>query len=100
MSSNIDRLAAAREKAAQIRQAHKEAGIAIVRLNPIEKLKAHPKSMRASINAMCWRCQGEDADPSVQWRIGNCLCTDCALWGFRPHQHTQGAPTPFSLQQD
>ena len=50
-----------------IGQEHKEAGIAIVRLNPMEKLKANPKSMRASINASCWQCQGEDADPSVQW---------------------------------
>jgi hypothetical protein len=58
-----------------------------VRLTPLEKLQAHPTSLRAAINARCFQCEGCDADPKVRYRIGTCTVTSCALWGVRPYQH-------------
>ena len=83
--SHLDR---GREQARIKMQERKEAGLSAYR-TPFEVLKDNPKSMRAAINAMCWDCQGRDSDPSVRWRIGNCVCTDCPLWTFRPHQHLE-----------
>lgn len=65
---------------------------------PVEKLEDNPKSLRLSVNAKCYQCSGEDADPSVQWRIGNCEITDCALWAVRPYQDFSGRPVPKGLE--
>lgn len=68
------------------------------RLNPIEKAKRNPKSLRLAINAKCFDCEGQDADPRVQWRIGNCVIPDCPLWPVRPYQSLAGTPTPTWLR--
>ncbi len=86
-------LAAARQK---LREQH-ASGQKTVRRTPIEKSRAKPGSLRLAINAMCWQCQGEDADPCVEWRIGNCKIDGCALHPQRPYQRLQGKPTPKSL---
>ncbi len=78
------------QAAREAREARLAAGLAAVppvRLNPLEKLAAHPTSLRASINAKCYQCEGEDADPKVRHRIGSCLVTSCGLWAVRPYQH-------------
>ncbi len=68
------------------------------RLDPIEKAKRNPKSLRAAITAKCWDCIGADADPNPKWRIGNCEITDCPLFHARPWQSLCGSPVPSSLK--
>ena len=50
-------------------------------LDPIEKAKQNPKSLRAAINAHCFQC-------SCYQRIEVTLCTakDCPLHNLRPWQ--------------
>lgn len=67
-------------------------------LSPLLKSQKSPKSLRLAVNAMCWQCQGEDADPCVKWRIGNCEVKGCALWPFRPYQGMFGNPVPEALR--
>jgi len=75
------------QAAREARAARAAAGLPTVRTTPLEKLAAHPTSLRASINAKCYQCEGEDADPKVRHRIGSCLVTSCGLWAVRPYQH-------------
>ena len=96
MNSKADRMIKVREKSAQARRERKEAGIPVMVRDPMKRLAANPTSWRLAINAMCWQCQGENADPFVKWRIGNCVCKDCALWRLRPYQKLQGTPNPES----
>lgn len=72
----------AREKRRQMT----EAGIKVQIKNPLEKLADNPLSLRASINAKCYQCEGEDSDPGVKRRIGTCGIRDCGLWAVRPYQ--------------
>ena len=68
-------------------------------LSPMEKLAERPTPMRA-IAAKCWDCQGQDADPGLRWRIGNCEVGEaCPLYHFRPHQRLLGAPLPPSMAE-
>ncbi len=55
---------------------------------PIEKAIDNPKSMRAAINAMCYDCIGQDADPDWRGSIRNCICNKCPLYILRPHQRS------------
>jgi hypothetical protein len=74
------------EKARIARQAMSAAGIKVVIKNPMEKLATAPTSLRLAINAKCYQCEGEDADPGVKRRIGTCEIQSCALWAVRPYQ--------------
>jgi hypothetical protein len=56
------------------------------RKDPIQKLATNPKSLRLSVNAKCYDCEGGDADPGVRARIGGCKVTTCGLWAVRPYQ--------------
>ena len=67
------------------------------KMSPTERAKKSPKSMRAAVNAYCYTCEGEDADPKWQWRVGNCTIPACPLYGFRPHQSLKGTPVPPSV---
>lgn len=68
-------------------QAWREAGgIPGPRLDPIERLATNPTSLRLAINAKCYDCQGQDADPNWQRRVGECGCTTCPLHAVRPYQ--------------
>ena len=53
-------------------------------LNPIEKAKQSPKSMRLAINAFCFDCMGQESG----WRnhIRACPSKNCPLFGFRPYK--------------
>jgi len=62
------------------------AGIKVVIKNPLEKLATAPTSLRLAINAKCYQCEGEDADPGIKLRIGACEIKSCALWAVRPYQ--------------
>jgi len=79
--SNIGLQAA--HKASALR---KQAGIKTVCLTPIEKLNLNPTSLRAAINAMCYDCQGRNADPNVIGRIKFCEITECPLFNVRPYR--------------
>lgn len=82
------------ERARQRQAEMRAAGIVPQRRNPIEKASANPNSLRAAIDAKCFDCEGGDADPRVQWRVGNCVCPDCPLYPVRPHQRLMGADMP------
>jgi hypothetical protein len=86
------------KRAHEVMQARREAGEKIVRKTPMEKLAEKPNSLRRAVSAMCWQCQGENADPGVTWRIGNCTITGCALYAVRPHQSQQSRPMPAVLR--
>jgi hypothetical protein len=78
-----DLRAKAQEAAKAYREQRKAAGLS-TRRTPYERSQDNPTSLRLAINAMCWQCQGEDADPNNRGRIRECQITGCALWGLRP----------------
>jgi hypothetical protein len=90
----MDPLELARQKRAEMAAR----GEKIVLKNPLEKLAEKPDSLRRAINARCYQCESEDADPGVKWRIGNCRATGCALWSVRPFQRQHGRPAPKALR--
>jgi hypothetical protein len=74
------------QKAHESLRLKRENGEAVERKNPIEKAKARPESLRLAINAMCYDCIGQDADPDWRGSIRECLCKDCPLFPVRPFQ--------------
>ena len=74
------------EKAQETLKAKRDAGEKVERLNPVEKAKKNPKSLRLAINAKCYDCLGGNSDPNVTGRIGSCTMLDCPLWNVRPYQ--------------
>jgi len=68
------------------------------RIDPLERAKRNPTSLRHAINAKCWDCIGGDADPSPRWCIGNCEIPACPLWNVRPYQTYRGRPVPVHLR--
>ena len=65
------------EKARIARQRNKELGIKP--LDPIEKSKANPKSLRLAINAKCFDCCcGQKTE------VRQCTVESCSLWKLRP----------------
>ena len=57
--------------------------IEVVRLNPIERSNANPKSLRLAINAMCFSCFcGEGSTQEIK----NCSDYKCPLHKVRPYQ--------------
>jgi hypothetical protein len=56
------------------------------RLDPLEKARRNPKSLRLAVNAKCFDCEGGNADPNVQRRIGTCSIAACPLHPVRPYQ--------------
>lgn len=75
------------EKARLRREEMKAQGIEIERLDPIEKAKENPTSLRAAINGKCWDCVGARFDPNPRKRIRECTCGDtCTLHPVRPYQ--------------
>lgn len=67
------------------------------RRTPLDVIREKPSSLRAAVNAKCYDCEGGDADPCVQWRIGNCVMDECPLFNVRPYQKMRGRPVPPSL---
>ena len=75
-------LEAARHALAQ----RKASGVTTKVLTPIQRLELNPTSLRQSVNAMCYDCQGRGADPGVIGRIRNCEIHSCPLFNVRPYQ--------------
>ena len=57
--------------------------IEVVRLNPIEKAKNNPKSLRLAIDAQCFDCMGRTGSTSD---IRECTAKDCPLYKVRPYR--------------
>ena len=72
----------ARRKRAEL----KEAGIKVVILNPIEKARRNPQSLRYAINGKCFDCVGAGNDPNPRGAIRECAISDCTLHPVRPYQ--------------
>mgnify|MGYP003380683406 CR=1 FL=1 len=83
-----------RERMAKVMAERKAAGIVTKVCNPIERAQRNPTNKRLAIAAMCWDCQGRDADPHSRWRIGNCTSPDCPLYSHRPSQNLHNTPIP------
>ena len=66
--------------------------------SPDEVARDNPRSLKKAIAAYCWDCQGQDADPGVRWRIGNCTFSQCYLFPHRPHQRLMDTPPPKSME--
>lgn len=58
------------------------AGIADVRKNPLEKWQENKFSIRNSVNAKCYTCNGEE---NYRNRARFCNVFDCPLWHIRPY---------------
>lgn len=97
MTTSPERLTQAREKARQQRKDRSDAGLT-PNFTPAEKAARYPGSRKLATEANCWDCEGRDADPAVDWRIGNCVCPNCFLYGHRPYQHLAGTPKPRVLR--
>ena len=50
-------------------------------LNPEEKAKQNPTSMKYAIRAKCWDCACGQKE-----EIKSCTITDCSLYNFRPYK--------------
>lgn len=50
-------------------------------LNPEERAKANPTSMKYAIRAKCWDCACGQKE-----EIKLCPITDCSLYNFRPYK--------------
>ena len=75
------------EKARAARAAKLAAGEPIERLDPIERAKLKPTSLRAAINGKCASCVcWVGGDPNPRERIRECPSTKCPLWPVRPYQ--------------
>ena len=74
------------QKAQQAIAAKLAAGEKIVKKNPIEKSRDNPRSLRLAINAKCYDCIGQDADPNWRNSIRECTCYDCPLYNVRKYK--------------
>lgn len=74
------------EKAQEVLRLKRENGENIERKNPLEKAASRPDSLRLAINAKCYDCIGQDADPDWRGSIRACVCSDCPLFPVRPYQ--------------
>jgi hypothetical protein len=76
------------ERAQEKRREMRDAGIQIERLDPIQKARKNPKSLRSAINGKCWDCVGAGFDPHPRLVIAECSCGKyCTLYPVRPYQH-------------
>jgi hypothetical protein len=77
-------LAKARLKLAEL----KASGQSVERLDPVEKARKNPNSLRLAINAKCWDCCGAGADgiEFTKETIRTCSSTSCPLHFQRPYQ--------------
>ena len=57
-----------------------------INIDPLGRAALNPKSLRKAINAMCFDCQGGNADPGVTQRIRTCEIPTCPLHPVRPYQ--------------
>ena len=81
-TSNMSALEKARATRKANIQAALEAGIEIKRRNPREIWEEDKTSIRKSVNAKCFDCNGEELYKN---RTRYCQMFDCPLWNVRPY---------------
>ena len=81
-NETYNKRSAALEAARAARQAKRDSGEADVRRNPEEVWLDDPSSLRKSINAKCYQCNG---DENYRNRARYCIIFTCALWPNRPY---------------
>ncbi len=69
------------EKAHETMRKRRESGEVIKKLNPIERAKKKPTSLRLAINAKCYDCMCFQKK-----EITLCPSKDCPLYFVRPYQ--------------
>ncbi|GEK48942.1 hypothetical protein PRZ61_10600 [Halomonas pacifica] len=79
---------AALEKA-RLAMAEKRAAGEVVRLDPIEKARQNPKSLRLAITAKCWECMGGGEESGARRMIRECTSAGCPLHAQRPYQNSE-----------
>lgn len=62
-------------------------GLSVKHLDPVERARRNPRSLRAAISGKCWSCCGGGADPNTRQTIRECTVYTCPLHGVRPYQH-------------
>ena len=81
-TGNLTGLEKARAARDANRKAALEAGIEIKRRNPREIWEEDKTSIRKSVNAKCFDCNGEELYKN---RTRYCNVFDCPLWHVRPY---------------
>jgi len=84
---------------ARVRSAELRAAGLLVRgpvLNPIERAKLKPTSLRLAIRAKCFECVGSGADPSWQDSVRHCSASLCPLLPVRPYQVAEDDDPPLA----
>lgn len=76
------------------------AGIVVERLDPIEKARRNPKSLRLAINGTCWACIGAGHDPNPRGAIRECQILDCSLHPVRPYQRGDGEDSDTNAETE
>ena len=78
------------QKAQAAMKAKREAGESVERLDPLEKAKAKPTSLRLATNAKCFDCVGgKNADNGYRRAIRECCAISCPLHTVRPYQRDE-----------
>lgn len=100
--SSEDRKSQARERLLRAQQKMSEMranGWKPTVLNPVEKAKANPGSLKLAIKAHCWTCSGAGADAGVKFHVRDCRVKNCALHPHRPWQNIKGGLVEGELGQ-
>jgi hypothetical protein len=79
-------LSPALQRAKARRAELRAAGVSLAPVDPLTKARANPTSLRLAINAKCYDCGGQDADPGWHDRIRHCAVPGCSLYPVRPFQ--------------
>ena len=69
----------------------REQGIAIERLDPIERAQRNPNSLRLAITAKCYECLGGQDAKNIRKEIRECTSHKCPLYPVRPYQSKDAA---------
>lgn len=81
------------EKAQARLREMREAGDMPERIDPLERSRRKPNSLRAAVTAKCWECMGGGEDPGTRRLITECASSSCPLHSVRPYQrNTQEDP--------
>lgn len=90
------------ERAHETMRQRRALGIKPVKLDPREKAKRRPTSLRLAVTAKCWDCVNGAVDPLPRARIRDCPCPTCPLHPVRPFQNVKsGKPgAPEELEDD
>jgi len=76
---------------AAVRREILSTGRVIKSINPIERARERPESLRAALTAKCWECMGAGYDGIGHTReaIRTCTSPGCPLYLLRPYQRKQ-----------